>query len=125
MLNLVLEALIHFPNSFVINFFNVYQLYSVSKNGQVCIWECDTELEDLKPWQPLVDQKDEDDDDDDDEEEEQDEKERDKKEAGKLRLLFGKSHIRKTLLYSIIVYNLLAVSFMVMKIYVIHVCQVK
>lgn len=29
--------------------FNTLQLYSVSKNGQLCIWECDTDLEGLNP----------------------------------------------------------------------------
>ena len=26
-------------------------MYSLSSNGQLCIWECDTELDGLIPWE--------------------------------------------------------------------------
>ena len=27
------------------------QVYSLSSNGQLCVWECDTELDGLIPWE--------------------------------------------------------------------------
>ena len=31
-----------------------YKMYSISQCGSLCVWECDTDLEDLKPFVPTV-----------------------------------------------------------------------
>ena len=30
---------------------DLYKVYSLSSNGQLCVWECDTDLDGLIPWE--------------------------------------------------------------------------
>ncbi|KAK2164936.1 hypothetical protein LSH36_57g02051 [Paralvinella palmiformis] len=50
--NLIINSLGGHTDSIVAAFFehDSLDVYSLSRNGQLCIWECDTDLEDLKPF---------------------------------------------------------------------------
>ena len=53
-------------------------MYSLSANGVLCVWECDTDLDALLPYKPLFQDNSEDTDTEEEDEEEEDEEEADR-----------------------------------------------
>ena len=78
----------------------VDQVYTVGQKGQLCIWECDTDLDGLIPYEKPED---EESDEDEDEEEDQEKGEGNQK-GGFGRFRFGRATALK-LRWNISVYN--------------------